>query len=241
MTDPSREHLKKMYRHRFDDDDRLRIGTFWDLFFQEFLKGYVPRDGTVLDLAAGSCDFINRASAARRIAVDLNPDLERFADEGVETYACRSDDLAPIGSETVDLVFTSNFFEHLSSPEELMETLTECHRILRTGGTILVLMPNLRAVGAKYYDYLDHKLPVTDRSLVEALGLVGFRPTLVIPRLLPYGVNPAGRIQTDSHPTTLGRFMASPAVHKMMLKTYFRVKPAWRVFGGQMLVAAVKD
>lgn len=233
-----REHLQNMYRHRFDDADRVRINNFWDLFYDRFLVEYIPAHGTVLDLAAGSCEFINRVSAARRIAVDLNPDLEARAEEGVETFACRSDKLEPILDGSVDLVFTSNFFEHLSSPEELMATLGECHRVLRPGGRIVVLMPNLRAVGAKYYDYLDHKLPVTDRSLVEALRLAGFRPTRVIPRLLPYGANPAGSVATASPGSVVARALAKPEVHRAILGAYLTLKPAWRIFGGQMLVVA---
>lgn len=236
-----REHLQNMYRHRFDDADRVRINNFWDLFFDRFLREYIPAKGTVLDLAAGSCEFINRVSASRRIAVDLNPDLEARAEDGVETYACRSDSLEPIPDASVDLVFTSNFFEHLSTPEELMATLGECHRVLRPGGRIVVLMPNLRAVGAKYYDYLDHKLPVTDRSLVEALGLAGFRPTRVIPRFLPYGANPAGVLATGSPSSGLAQLMAKPEVHRAALATYMRLKPAWWFFGGQMLVVAERD
>lgn len=236
--DPDREHLQNMYRHRFDDADRVRINNFWDLFFERFLQEYIPAQGTVLDLAAGSCEFINRVSSARRIAVDLNPDLDARAADGVETYACRSDNLEPITDATVDLVFTSNFFEHLSSPEELMGTLAECQRVLRPGGRIVVLMPNLRAVGARYYDYLDHKLPVTDRSLVEALGLTGFRPTRVIPRFLPYGANPAGTVATNAPGSALGRVLGKPRVHRAVLASYMSMRPAWKLFGGQMLVVA---
>ena len=237
----SREHLKQMYRHRFDDADRVRIDIFWDLFFEQFLREYVPTGGTVLDLAAGSCEFINRVTSTRRIAIDLNPDLGVRAAEGIETYASRSDDLSCIESGVVDLVFTSNFFEHLNSPEELMSTLHECRRVLCSGGMIIVLMPNLRAVGARYYDYLDHKLPVTDRSLVEALGLAGFRPTRVIPRPLPYGTNPAGRLRSEPSSSPARHLLSRPAVHRSILRTYLKLKPAWRIVGGQMFVVAVRE
>jgi SAM-dependent methyltransferase len=237
----SGDDLQQMYRHRFDDADRIRIDHFWDLFYDRFLREFVPIDGCVLDLGAGSCEFINRVVAARRIAVDLNTDLKVRAAEGVEAYTCSCEDLQPIDDECVDLVFTSNFFEHLDSPEALMATLSECRRVLRPGGTMVVLMPNLRAVGARYYDYLDHKLPVTDQSLVEALSLAGLRPTRVIPRMLPYGANPAGRIRSDASASVVGRLLSNPEVHRTLLSTYLRMKPVWRLFGGQMFVVAVRD
>lgn len=235
-----KENLQRIYRNRFDDTDRIRVDNFWDVFFAKVLNRYLPADGDVLDLAAGACQFINRVPARTRIAVDLNPDLAASAAPGVITVQCRSDAMDEVGSGSVDLVFSSNFFEHLATAEQLLATLGECHRVLRPGGRIIVLMPNLRAVGARYYDYLDHKLPVTDRSLVEALGLSGFEVTEVIPRLLPYGVNPAGRIRSPG--ATPGRsplaLLARPEVHKRALSAYLSFPPLWRVLGGQMLVVA---
>jgi hypothetical protein len=76
---------------------------------------------------------------------------------------------------------------------------------------------------------------------VEALGLTGFRATRVIPRLLPYGANPAGRIRSRGSGSALGRFLATPEVHRAILATYLRLRPAWRLFGGQMFVVAIKD
>ena len=230
--------LQEMYRARFSDTDRIRINNFWDLLFTHTLDAHIPAEGTVLDLGAGSCEFINRVSAGRRIAVDLNPDTATAAAPGVEVVLTRSDDLAGILDSSVDLVFTSNFFEHLRTPDELLATLAECHRVLRPGGRIVVLMPNLRAVGPKYFDYLDHTLPVTDRSLTEALGLTGFRTLEVIARFLPYGVNPAGRIPSDQSARSPLTILSRPEIHKRALRAYLAIKPLWRAFGGQMLVVA---
>ena len=56
--------------------------------------------------------------------------------------------MAAIGDGTIDVVFTSNFFEHMPDKRALLRTLDECRRVLRPGGRLLVLMPNLRYVGA---------------------------------------------------------------------------------------------
>jgi predicted SAM-dependent methyltransferase len=55
--------------------------------------------------------------------------------------------------------------------QEREETLREVHRLLSANGRLLVFMPNLRAVGSRYYDYVDHNLSFTDRSLVDVLQL----------------------------------------------------------------------
>jgi hypothetical protein len=234
---PDGAELAQMYRNRFDDADRERVGNFWDLMFANFLTPLVGPDMTVLDLGAGNCEFINRVQAARRIAVDLNPDTQASAAPGVEVLLTSSDDLSAIPTGSVDLLFTSNFFEHLRTSDQLLATLQECRRVAGDQARIVVLMPNLRAVGPRYYDYLDHCLPVTDRSLVEALSLTSWKATKVIPRLLPYGVNPAGRVAAADGGRSRSP-LANPALHRRLMQAYFHLPMLWRLVGGQMLVIA---
>jgi SAM-dependent methyltransferase len=182
----------------------------------------VRSDDTVLDLGAGSCEFINACHASTKIAVDLNPETKLWARDARVVLAS-SDDMAEVHDSTVDVVFTSNFFEHLPDKRALLDTLAECGRLLRTGGRLLVLMPNLRYVGGRYWDYFDHHLPMTHASLVEALKMSGFTADRVIPRFLPYTVK-------DSPVRIRGG----------MVRAYLRCRPVWRVFGGQMFVAARK-
>ena len=39
---------------------------------------------------------------------------------------------------------------------------------------MVVLMPNIRYLAGRYWDYLDHHLPLTHLSLSEALELTGY-------------------------------------------------------------------
>jgi SAM-dependent methyltransferase len=182
---------------------------------------YVPESGTVLDLGAGNCEFSNAIRARRRIAVDLNPETKHFADPGVEVLLTSSTNLSALVDGSVDTVFTSNFFEHLPTKEVLMETLRESYRVLAPRGQIVVLMPNIRYVGGRYWDYLDHYLPLTHVSMVEGLELAGFAAERVVPRFLPY------TIRDSKLPVTA-----------WLVRLYLRLRPAWRVLGGQMLVVA---
>lgn len=45
---------------------------------------------------------------------------------------------------------------------------------LEPGGTLLVLQPNFRLAPRRYFDFIDHQVILTDRSLVEALSVAGF-------------------------------------------------------------------
>lgn len=220
---PDGDRLSAIYGQRFSSADLRKKEDLWQTLCQHFFQDFVPRDGTVLDLGAGYCEFVNNIVAAQKIAVDLNPDTARFADDDVRVVQTDSRDLSAIASESIDTVFSSNFFEHLSDSQALLDTLHECRRVLRPHGRVVVLMPNIRAIPGAYWDYLDHHLPLTEHSLCEALGLCGFAPTRVEGRFLPYTV----------------RNSRLP-VHPWLIRTYLKVKPAWRLIGKKMLVVAVK-
>jgi SAM-dependent methyltransferase len=219
VDDPN--ELSRLYRNRFDAKELAEKQILWSALCEGMFQQYVPESGTVLDLGAGNCEFSNAIRARRRVAVDLNPETKYFADPAVEVFQTSSTDLSALADGSVDTVFSSNFFEHLPSKDALMETLRESYRVLVPGGRIVVLMPNIRYVGGRYWDYLDHYLPLTHLSLVEGLELAGFSTERVIPRFLPYTV------RDSKLPVTAG-----------LVRLYLRLRPIWPILGRQMLVVA---
>jgi SAM-dependent methyltransferase len=217
---PDQDRLGDIYDGRFSEEDLRYKRELWQVLCDDYFQRLVPRDATVVDLAAGTCEFINAIHCGRKIAVDLNPDVANHA-RGAEVVIAPSTDMPTIADDSVDVVFASNFFEHLPDSDSLLATLRECKRILRADGKIIVLMPNIRNLGGAYWDYLDHHLALTHHSLVEALQLAGYEPTEVIPRFLPYTV------KDKRMPRSLG-----------LVRLYLRARPAWRLLGKQMLVVA---
>lgn len=212
--------LSALYDNRFNERELASKRALWSVLCAEVFQQYVPRSGTVLDLGAGSCEFINAIQAQRRVAVDLNPDTKKHAADGVEVLMADSRQM-PVEGSSVDTVFSSNFFEHLPTKDALLETLREAHRITVPGGRLVVLMPNIRYLAGRYWDYLDHHLPLTHLSLAEALELSNYEVKRVVPRFLPYTVKDA----------------AMP-VRPWMVSSYLRLPVAWRLLGRQMLVVA---
>jgi len=212
--------LSRLYQQRFTEKELRFKEGMWKIFCEEFFQDYVESTDTVVDLGAGTCEFINAIHCADKIAVDLNPDVERNIRDGKAVIASSSAmDEIPTGS--IDVVFTSNFFEHLPNKEELVATLAECHRILREEGRLLVVMPNIRYLPGRYWDYFDHHLALTHYSLVEALTLEGFRPEVVLPRFLPY---------TIKH-SRLPRYL-------WLVRAYMKLPIVWHIGGKQMFVVA---
>lgn len=180
--------VKALYARRFDERDRAWKAVVWKLLWTEAFRRYVRPDDVVLDVGAGDCDFINAVEARRRIAVDLNPDMAVHAAEGVETHVARAERLDFVDDGSVDVAFTSNFLEHLPDKAAVLAVLREVKRVLRPGGTFLLVGPNVRFLPGAYWDYFDHHVPLTDKSVAEALHLEGFEVAHVEPRFLPYTV-----------------------------------------------------
>ena len=178
--------VEQLYRNRFDENDRASKAAVWQVLCRDVFSRWVRPEDTVVDLGAGFCEFINAARAKRRIAVDLNPDTARFAAREVEVQAASASDLHFLGNDTVDVVFSSNFLEHLSNKEEVAKAIRESLRVLRPGGTLMLMGPNVRLIPGVYWDFFDHHVPLSDRSLCELLALTGFKIVRVEPRFLPY-------------------------------------------------------
>jgi ubiquinone/menaquinone biosynthesis C-methylase UbiE len=145
-------------------------------------------------------------------------DVARYLPEPIKFV--QTDGLAiaeVLAHEHFDLVFTSNYLEHLPSGEQVVEQLRAVSRVLKPGGRVMVLQPNIRLTGQAYWDFIDHKVALTEKSLVEAAELAGFRTDVLIKRFLPY--------------TTKGRLPVSQALARI----YLRLPPAWLVFGKQTL------
>jgi SAM-dependent methyltransferase len=122
----------------------------------------------------------------------------------------------------LDVVFTSNFFEHLHTKCDLRDTLMQARRCLRPGGRIIALGPNIRYLPGKYWDFCDHYLALTELSLGEVMAETGFTLEEQIPRFLPF---------------TMSRGRQRPV---WMLRLYLKLKFAWRLFGKQFLLVARK-
>jgi hypothetical protein len=73
-----------------------------------------------------------------------------------------------------------------------------------------------------YWDFWDHFLPLTDRSMVEILTLTGFAMERVEPRFLSYSMS-------QGFTPPLG-----------LIPLYLRVPLLWRIFGKQFLLVGRK-
>lgn len=185
MSDPRQEELAKVYGHRFDPvrDYRRRV---WQVLVQNFFQQFVPDQAAVLDLGCGYGEFINTVKAASKFGMDLNPNSRANLDPSVKFLEQDCSIKWPLAEAQLDLVFTSNFFEHLPDKAALAKTLEQAFRCLKPGGRLIAMGPNIKFTGGRYWDFWDHYLPLTETSLSEGLVVGGFEIEQCRPRFLPY-------------------------------------------------------
>jgi SAM-dependent methyltransferase len=214
--------IRDLYHGRFSEKERVRKRDLWRILCTTFFQKYVRPDDVVLDLGAGYCEFINHIRCRTKYAVDLNPDTKVHASPDVHVLSTLSSRLNMLADGSVDVVFASNFFEHLPDKEAFLATLQELRRILRPGtGRLLILQPNIRLLNGAYWDFLDHHLALTDRTLVEAVRMVGLEPVEIRVRFLPY--------------TTKSRLPQ----HALLVRAYLLFRPLQWLFGRQTWMVAV--
>jgi SAM-dependent methyltransferase len=211
--------LSELYKIRFAQHELPRKNAIWQVICQEFLQRFIKKSDTVVDVACGYGEFLNNISANKKIAVDLNADAKEFLNADIEFHQCKATDLGSVVAGKADIVFTSNFLEHLPNKGTLDVFLDQVMIALKPGGKYLILGPNLRYLPGQYWDFYDHHLGLTHLSLSEALQLKGFNIELCIDRFLPFTTQGA----LPTHPYLVWAYIKIPFVWKLLGKQFFIV------------------
>jgi len=221
--DNKEEKLSRMYKLRFPERELATREKLWKVLVDNFLQEYIKNDDTVLDLGGGLCSFINNVKCGKKYVVDLNPNLNKYANKDVIAIQESANHIPSVSDGCVDVVFVSNFFEHLRNMDELDEVIEEIKRILRPGGLLLVIQPNIKYAYREYWDFPDHHLAITDNSLSELLMINDFHIKTCFPRFLPW----------SPKSSRLSNII-------FLLKIYLRMPVIWRFMGKQLFLVAQK-
>ena len=205
----------RYFETRFTEDPRREI--LWRTLVQYYFQSQIPQDGCVLELGAGYGNFINNVRAARRIAQDQWPELAKQLAPGVESHVGPVDDLSFLENNSVDFVFASNLFEHVSQ-DAFAAVLQQLRAKLKPGGTITILQPNYRYAFKEYFDDYTHRTVYSHLSICDFLHANSYEVITCKPRFLPL--------------TLKSRLRVSPALIRLYLMS--PLKP----LGKQMLIRA---
>ena len=213
--------MEHVYVRRFSESEAANKDRIWREITR-FLQRYVDPNGTVIDVGCDRGDFVRNIDAREKWATDLRdvsrhlpPEITFVQTDGLSLAEC-------VPTDYFDTVFMSNYLEHLPSNDAVIDQMKTAHDLLKSGGVVIILQPNIRLVGGRYWDFIDHRVALTEKSLVEVAELTGFVPRCVIKRFLPY--------------TTKSHLPKAPRV----VRLYLRTRPAWLLFGKQSLIVAAK-
>jgi SAM-dependent methyltransferase len=213
------EDLAREYRLRFSDLQAYRTRV-WQVLTSQFFQKYVPSGAAVLDLGSGWGEFINNIRAEKKYAMDLNPEGADRVQKEVQFLNQDCSRRWDLDDSSLDLVFTSNFFEHLPTKDDLARTVGEAHRCLKPGAPIICMGPNVRYLPGRYWDFWDHHIPLTELSLAELLRMRSFEIVSCRRKFLPYTM-------VNARPVPM-----------IFIKLYLKLPWLWSLFGRQFLIIA---
>lgn len=215
------EDLARIYAVRFAGSEPYRMRV-WRILIGSLFSKWLNPEAHILDLGCGHGEFINQVRAQAHWAMDLNPETAKHLANHVRFLNQSCADSWPLPPGSLDVVFTSNFFEHLPNKELLKKTLQQAHRALKQGGRLIALGPNIKRVAGAYWDFWDHHLPLTELSLAEVSFLCGFTIEFSKAASLPYSMS-----QGFQPPL-------------WAVRVYLALPFLWRFFGKQFLVVLRK-
>lgn len=213
--------LQQEYNLRFSEIAEYR-DSVWKVLIDQYFQREFGTNKNILDLGSGWGEFINNIHGSKKYAMDLNPDSRHKISSGVVFLEQDCSQPWNLPENSLDLVFTSNFFEHLPTKDSLLSTLHQAKRCLKRAGKIVCLGPNIKYTGSDYWDFFDHHIQLSHFSLVEALKMVDFHIESVVPRFLPY---------------TMAQGRMPPLI---MVSLYLKIPLLWPIFGKQFLITAAK-
>jgi ubiquinone/menaquinone biosynthesis C-methylase UbiE len=134
-----------------------------ETIFEKRVKALLQPHMAVLDAGCGKGEFLDKLGPAARqaVGIDLSKESVRKASHNVAVGTLET---LPFRDETFDLITCRWVVEHLEDPRR---SLPELHRVLKTGGRIVLLTSNARSYAA----LLNRFLPLEMKTrLLNKLG-----------------------------------------------------------------------
>lgn len=205
----------------FDTREREARFKLWNILIKNSLQKFINPDAKILEIGSGWGEFIDQIKAKEKFAVDIDESFRQYVDKDV-VFSSQNVCSLNFKADTFDHIFLSNVLEHLETKRDVWKAVSELKRVLRPGGTLIIIQPNFKYCWKVYFDFSDHCTIWTDKSMKELLIQEGFQIVYSVDRFLPFS--------TKQHYPK----------HSFFVSLYFKMPLFWKIFGQQFLIVARK-
>ena len=149
--------LQSRYGYRMDGSNRA-LGSFLSCMglLREIAGGSVRwleshEGGRLLDIGCGNGAYIDQMRQLGWDVAGIEPDEEAASiamRSGLDVFRGSLED-AKFPAEQFDAVTMNHVIEHVAYPVKLLK---ECRRVLKPGGRLVVVTPNIKSLGRRLFD-----------------------------------------------------------------------------------------
>lgn len=113
----------------------------------KLIEGFQPGKGKILDIGAGTGDFLVMAKSKgwEIVGLEPSPKARAIAQAKGVTFL---EELSQMPNHSADVITMWHVLEHVPDVEA---QIIELKRILKPGGTIIIAVPNFKSYDAQYY------------------------------------------------------------------------------------------
>ena len=137
-TDGKRTLFEKMYHLVKSNAIKNKV---------KLINQWQPEKGTLLDIGAGTGDFLLEAKKQNWIITGIEPN-DKAKQIAIQKGVSFGTNLEELANESFDVISMWHVLEHVPNLEEQIATLK---RLLKPNGTIIIAVPNFKSYDAKYY------------------------------------------------------------------------------------------
>lgn len=236
-----------------------RVGTLLGLFppLLDLAGGELmwlssARPGRLLDVGSGNGSFIARMRDGGWEVLGLEPDPvpARRAQEllGVPVVVGTDVDALARDGQSFDAITLGHVIEHVPEPVEMLRS---CRALLKPGGRLVVVTPNVTSLGHRLFrrswrglEPPRHLHLFSTRTLVEVARRAGLREDRIIvrttARIAPF-MWCMSRALRAGHTFSGGRLTLIPLSQQLQALGFFLLEGMSRGMGEEILMVATKD
>ena len=154
-----------------------KVGLGQAVISKEIYKKFINKEEekiSLLDIGGAGGHQFDNLNIKNKTKIDIDADKLKESKDW-KTIQMDAKKLK-FKDNTFDLVASFHTLEHIDDPLKVME---EMYRVLKPGGKVWIEVPDLEAVGFKFYDYYTHIFPFTKQRAEFMIKSCGFENIII--------------------------------------------------------------